>query len=315
MVESQAGSGESIYLETDWMRRHRVVSAAGLWVMLGLTGCLRSTKLVRQTVTPDVYRTASVETIKQDVSARDASIKTLTASVLVTAQEGGGRTGKVTTYTSLRGYIYARQPRDLRVILQVPVLGSRALDMVSNGERFTLVHATASKGDVWMQGTNTVTTPSKNGLENLRPPVFFDALLVPGVTDGQSVSMTESTRILPSPEKKRTDLEEPDYDVTVTEPKSPGVLRVVRVLHINRVNMLPYQQDLYDEAGQVVQTTTYDKYQTVNGVPFPMVINITRPQEQYGLKVQVTKVALNEPLADDQFELKIPAGVPVQKLP
>ncbi len=39
--------------------------------------------------------------------------------------------------------------------------------MVSNGTTFTLMHATASQGDVWLQGTNQVTKPSKNGLENL----------------------------------------------------------------------------------------------------------------------------------------------------
>jgi outer membrane lipoprotein-sorting protein len=162
----------------------------------GLTGCFRTTHIVQKVQAPDVYRTAPVETLEKEVSDRDASIHTLNASVLITATTGGGKEGKVTTYTSFRGYIFVRKPRDLRVILQLPVLGSRALDMVSNGDTFTLVHATGGHGDVWIQGSNKVTTRSKNGLENLRPPVFFDSLLVPGVSEDEFVSLTESSRVL-----------------------------------------------------------------------------------------------------------------------
>ena len=38
--------------------------------------------------------------------------------------------------------------------------------------------------------------PSKNGLENLRPAVFLDSLLVPGVEPKEYVTMTESSRVL-----------------------------------------------------------------------------------------------------------------------
>ena len=263
---------------------------------------------------PDVYRSAPVEVIEKEVSDRDAAIKTLNASVLVTAKTGGGKTGKETTYTSVKGYIFLRRPRNLRVLLQAPVLGSRAVDMVSNGEDFTLFYATLGHGDKWVTGPNKVTTKSANGLENLRPPVFFDALLVPPVAQNQFVTMTESTRLLPSPGKKRVEIEEPDYDLTVSEVKSGNVLRTVRVVHISRVTMLPFQQDTYDEAGQVVTQTSYDHYQKFNGVDFPMLVDIVRPLDQYELKVQITKLTMNEDLPDDQFKLEIPAGATVQKL-
>ena len=45
----------------------------------------------------------------------------------------------MTEYTSLKGYIFVRKPGDLRVLLQLPVMGSRALDMVSDGRQFTLL--------------------------------------------------------------------------------------------------------------------------------------------------------------------------------
>jgi len=277
----------------------------------GLTGCFKTTRLVQKTLAPEMYRSAGVDTLQKEVSDRDAAIQTLNASVLITATTGGGRTGKVTEYTSFRGYIFVRKPHDLRVILQLPVIGSRAMDMVSNGENFTLLIPPRNKA---ITGTNAVTKPSKNGLENLRPAVFFDSLLVPGVAPDEYVALNESTRLVPVVGKKNEDMEEPDYDLAIMKQKDGKVLQTLRVVHINRVNMLPYRQDIYNDDGQIVTQAKYDKYQTSGGQEFPTLITIERPLDEYTLKVQITKLTLNEKLEDDQFELKIPAGAVVQKM-
>ncbi|HSU18925.1 MAG TPA: DUF4292 domain-containing protein [Acidobacteriaceae bacterium] len=260
---------------------------------------------------PEMYRSAPVSVLEQEISDRDASIQTLNASVLITASTGGGKEGKVTTYTSFKGYIFVRKPRDLRVILQLPVLGSQALDMVSDGQRFTLLIPPRSKA---IEGSNTVSKPSKNGLENLRPGVFFDSLLVPGVSPEEFVSLTEATRLLASQEKHRPTIEEPDYDLAVLKQKQGNTLRLERIVHISRVTMLPFQQDIYDVEGRVVTRATYERYETFNGIQFPTLINISRPIDEYALKVDVTKLTLNQKLEDDQFELKIPPGVTVQHM-
>jgi outer membrane lipoprotein-sorting protein len=280
----------------------------------GLTGCFSSTHLVQKTQAPETYLTAGVDQLEKVVSDRDAAIQTLNAQVLITASTGGAKEGKVTEYTSFRGYIFVRRPADLRVILQLPLLGSRALDMVSDGKTFTLVHATSGHGDVWMQGSNTVTKPSSNGLENLRPGVFLDSLLVPAVEPSEYVTLTESTRVV-QPETRHHDaIEEPDYDLTVLKIKSGNVMQRERTIHISRVTMLPFQQDVYDDNGRIVTQAKYENYQPSSKVQFPMLITITRPLDEYSLKIVVTKLGLNEKLENDQFELKIPAGVVVKKM-
>jgi outer membrane lipoprotein-sorting protein len=251
--------------------------------------------------------------LEKEISERDAAIQTLNASVLLTATTGGGKEGKVTTYTAFRGYIFVRKPKDLRVILQLPVLGSQALDMVSNGDTFTLMMA-STHGPRWIQGTDKVTKPSKNGLENLRPDVFFDSLLVPGVAPDEFVVLTESTRVLAPAKNHQAAIEEPDYNMAVLKRKSGNMMQLERLIHISRVTMLPIQQDIYDDNGQVVTEATYDKYETFNGQQFPTVIEIRRPLDEYSLKLQVTKMTLNEKLENDQFELKIPPGVTVQQM-
>ena len=296
------------------MRIFRAFSVAAVFAAVGLTGCFRTTEIVQRTQAPDIYRSTSVENLERIISDRDASIKTLTASVLLTASTGGGKEGKVVTYTSFKGYIFVRKPRDLRVIMQLPVIGSRALDMVSNGETFKLVHATGGHGDVWIQGSNTVTTPSKNGLENLRPPVFFDSLLVPGVSPDEFVSLSESTRVLAPQSKHQPAIEEPDYDLAVLKKNEGNTLHLERLVHFSRVTLLPFEQDIYNDKGEVVTVATYDKYQEFNGIQFPMQIDIKRPLDEYTLKLQVTKLALNQALENDQFELKIPPEVTVQHL-
>jgi outer membrane lipoprotein-sorting protein len=298
------------------MKMLRTVTAgAAVAMMLGGNGCFRSTKLVRKTQAPDMYKSAPVEVLEQEICSRDKSIQSLRANVLVTARTGGGRTGKETTYTSLKGYLFLRKPNDLRVILQVPIEGSRALDMVSSGGRFTMVNATFGHGDQWRTGSNVVTSPSKNGLENLRPPVFFDSLMVPCVAKDEFVAVNESTRILPSPDKKRTDIEEPDYDLAILKRKMPGkFLQTGRVIHISRVNLLPYEQDIYDDQGRVVTRAMYERYQKTGDVDFPMTITIDRPLEQYSLKIEITKLALNDTFENDQFVLKVPDGVKVQEM-
>jgi outer membrane lipoprotein-sorting protein len=45
-----------------------------------------------------------------------------------------------------------------------------------------------------------------------------------------------------------------------------------------------------------------------------MLIDIKRPIDEYALKLQVTKLTLNQQLENDQFELKIPPGVKVQQM-
>jgi outer membrane lipoprotein-sorting protein len=279
----------------------------------GLTGCFSTERLVLKTQAPSNYKTESVEQVEKDVADRDAAIKTLNASVLITASTGGSKEGVVKDYTSFRGYIFVKKPANLRVIMQLPIVGSRALDMVSDGQTFTLMHA-SSNGNVWLQGTDKVTKPSKNGLENLRPDVFLDSLLVPGVEPDELVTLTESTRILPPQQRHKDAIAEPVYELNVMRLKSGNVLRVERVVKISRVTGLPFEQDVYDESGAVVTRATYEGYQNYGGQQFPTVITIRRPKDEYSLKINVTKLGLNEEFEADQFELKAPEGVVVKQL-
>lgn len=294
------------------MGKLRLFGWMGFVGLTGLTGCFSSVRRVEQVQTTSApLQTASVGELEHRISARDAAIQTMNASVLITASVGGGKEGEVKTYTSFRGYIFVRKPRELRVILQLPVIGGEAMDMVSDGRRFTMLIPPKKRA---ITGNNEVTTPSKNTLENLRPAVFFDSLLVPGVSSDEFVSVTESVRIAEPAHGRKPAISEPDYDLNIFKVAKGHVLQQERVIHISRVTMLPFQQDIFDGEGRIVTTATYANYLPIGTEQFPRLVTITRPLDELRLTIQVTKLALNETFEADQFELKVPANIPVTRM-
>ncbi len=295
------------------MLRRRLLATLVVLGLTGLTGCFSSVRRVAkvQVQAPGSYRTADLGALEKELSEREAAVKTLHAAVLITASTGGSKTGQVKTYTSFRGWIYVQKPRSLRVLLQLPVIGTRALDMVSDGSTFTLLIPPKNRA---ITGTNEVTNPSKNGLENLRPAVFLDSLLVPGVSADELVTLTESTRVLQPARGRKEAIEEPDYDVAVLKIKSGNMLHLERIVHISRLDLLPFEQDVYDDQGRVMTQALYENYQPGEPEAFPRLITIRRPLDAYELKIEITKLTMNEAFESDQFELKVPPGIKVEQL-
>src|SRR5258708_6606609 len=170
------------------------------------------------------------------------------------------------------------------------------------------------KRNIAMKGTGEAANSSQHGLESLRPKVIFDSLMVRGLEPGQVVDMTQDSRIIPDPKDKKQLVEEPDYELTILEPPQSNIAHTLRVIHIGRSTLQPYQQDIYDQNGHVVTQAFYSNYQIFGDIQFPMKIEIKRPQDQYDLSITITKLTLNQKLDDDQFELKFPAGVPVKTM-
>jgi outer membrane lipoprotein-sorting protein len=276
-----------------------------------LTGCLTHIRAVPKTHPPEVVMSATLDQLLSQVDTRFSQIQTLNATVEIVASEGGARQGQIKQFPSFTGYIFLRKPESLRVLMRVPVLGSQALDMVSDGKTWKLW---VPPRKIAMTGTSEAPDPSQHGLESLRPKVIFDSLLVRGLAPDQVVDMTQDSRVIPDPKDKKQMIEEPDYELTILEPPQGKIAHTLRVIHIGRSTLLPYQQDIYDENGYVVTQAFYSNYQTFGDIQFPMKIDIKRPQDQYGLAITIIKLSLNQKLEDDQFELKFPEGVPVKTM-
>ena len=144
--------------------------------------------------------------------------------------------------------------------------------------------------------------------------MFFDSILVAAVKPDEYVTLTESERVDQTQVGRHAAVEEPDYDLTVTRVKKGNVLQRLRTIHFNRVTMQPFQQDIYNDSGQIATQAVYENYQAYGGIQFPSLITIRRPLDEYSLKIEITKLTLNEALEDDQFQMQVPEGYAVQKM-
>jgi outer membrane lipoprotein-sorting protein len=285
--------------------------AACLLASLALSGCVRTHSVSKTVLAPNVMD-ATLEQLNGRLQDQYSAVKTINAKVTIAASTGGRREGEVQEIPSFSGFILLRKPSDLEVIMQLPLVGSLALEMVADGTNFKLL---IPPKKIAREGSEELTKPSPKGFENLRPKIIRDALQVPPVGKDETVARTLDSRILPPAPGKKEATEEPDYDLTVLRAKQGNEMETIRVIHISRVTLKPYRQDIYDKTGHIVEVVNYEKYQKFGDIDFPMSILITMPLDEYSMKIDIGKLALNQQIDDEQFVLKFPEGMAVEKMP
>lgn len=290
-------------------------SVGFLAVLPFLSGCLYHTHKVEKTTLAGPAMDASVAQLVNGVNDRYAAIHSLTATVDFQASSGGARQGKQTDITPFHGYILLRKPAMLRVLALLPVVRTHAFDLASDGKTFKLVIPPRSRAIV---GSNAVTKPSTNSLENLRPDIFLDSVLVKSITPERLVYLTSTSETRREGKKL---VETPEYDLHVGEEAPPTdthlavrVIKPTRVIRFSRLTLLPIGQDIYDADGGVQTHVEYGPYRQFGTAHMPSSITIERPRESYRITISVQKVVLNQPLGDEQFALKIPSDYKVQTL-
>lgn len=294
-------------------RFRRRVWVALMLALPALNGCLWHTRKVPQARMPATVLSAEPEQLVEAINKRYDAINSLNATVTFTATQGGTLKGSETTYTSFNGYILLRKPESLRVIGLVPVLHTRAFDMASDGRTFQLW--LPSKNKV-VQGTNTEPhPPSQNTFENMRPYIFFDSLLIRKIGPDDELLPSADSKTEVNPKTRKLDLI-PEYVLTVAVRQgNSNILHPTRVIYFSRIDLRPIEEDIYDQNGQVQTQATYGPMQTFGDEHFPGTITIKRPLDQYQILITFQKVAVNQALTDDQFQLTVPDGTPVQRLP
>jgi outer membrane lipoprotein-sorting protein len=258
---------------------------------------------------PSVVMTATADQLIKVVNDRCQEIHSLSATVDFQLTEGGPRKGRERSYTSLSGYILERKPGSLRVAGYL--LGLPAFDMASNGESFKLWIPRRNKV---FEGSNAVTKESSNPLENFRPGVFADSLLVGCISRDDLVTLTSETRTELDAKSKQPIIQ-PDYDLTVVRRKGNSQeLIPERVIHFSRTDLELYQEDIYDAKGAIQTTAIYGPMQTFGQQKFPGTITIKRPLEELQILITIEKLTVNLDISDDKFELKTPETATIQKL-
>jgi outer membrane lipoprotein-sorting protein len=287
-------------------------SLAVACLALSLSGCLAHTrKLERRQVNTSNLLTATLPQLVEQINAEARKIHSLSATVEIATSLGGAKKGQVTDIQQIKGYILEKDPDMLHVIGLLPIVRSRAFDMVSDGKTFKLSLPPLNKFIIGP--ADEPAEPSKNTLENLRPKVFFDSLLLHEIRANEIAFLEQSTQVVPDPRDKKKSWEVPDYVVDIIE-RDGDWWRLERKITFARTDLKPHQQMIYDKTGAIATHATYENFSDFDGISFPSEITISRPKEEYTITITIEKLELNKPLADDQFVLTQPAGAQVKEL-
>lgn len=281
-----------------------------LFAVLPLSGCLFRSHRVEQPITTTQLKTATQQELIDYIDTQAEKIRSMEATVDIDTSVGGEKKGKVIEYEEIRGYVLARKPSMLRMIGLMPIVRNRAFDMVSDGQDFKLWIPAKNR---FVVGRNDIETHNPaQPLENLRPQHIYDALLLQHIDEAHEIAVQEND-VETITDAKGHKVRRADYVLDVIRKGRQGWF-LSRKIVFSRADLLPHRQILYDDKGNVVTNASYGNYKQDNGINFPWQIEISRPQEEYDITLNIVKLDLNQPLPDDRFVLEQPPGVQVLHL-
>jgi outer membrane lipoprotein-sorting protein len=287
-------------------RSSRWVLAALL--LAPLCGCLFRSHPVQSPISNAPLKQATEAELINRINSEAAQIGTLNATVDISTSVGGWTKGQITQYQKISGYILVRKPQMLRMIGLLPIVRNRAFDMVSNGQTFALSIPPKNR---FIVGRNDVVTHNLNQpFENLRPQQILDALLVHEIDPTNEIAVLENSYEKVSDPKTKREVQQPNYVITVIHRGDAGWY-LARKIIFDRTDLEPHEQIIYNQDGYPASDIRYSNFADHDGVDFPSEIDIWRPQEEYAINLTVQKLAVNQPLTDEQFALQQPAGAQV----
>ena len=262
-------------------------------------------------IAPAVVQTATADELVAKLNDQWAKFESLTATVDILASHLKTKEGVATDYPSFRANLLLRKPNSIRILGKAPLVQTPMFDLGSDGTRFTLVVPPKSKA---YEGLNASKGTSPNWYENLRPDPLFNAMVVRGLDKEELFSVISESITEEDTANKRL-LLRPEYVLNIVRRKPDSQeLYPVRVVRFHRDDLLPYEQDLYDDKGTLETQVLYGPYQSFEGTSYPGKITLKRPQDEYQLVMTVERVTANPALTDDQFQVKVPPEYAVVEL-
>ena len=294
------------------MRRLSPIWVFTLFIaVLPTTGCLFRTRPVEERYSKTPLQESSQQGLIDGLNQQASKIQSMQATVDIDSSAGGVKKGQVTDYKEIRGYVLARKPAMLHMIGLLPIVRTKAFDMVSNGQNFELWIPPKNR---FVMGSNDVQSMNLNQpMENIRPQNIYDALLIRPIDPDTEIAVLENSYEILHDSKAHPILQD-DYELVVIRKKNEKEAVLSRKIVFSRTDLLPRRQFIYDDQGKLVTDARYAEYKEYNGVQFPSRIEIDRPQEEYDIKMNILKLEINKPLSDEQFVLEQPAGADVVHL-
>lgn len=290
-----------------WNRaRVRTLFATILAVFSAGCGATHRTPARPPSSAPVRLLTATKQQLVASYNAQASAIHSVNSSVSMKLIAGTAYSGIIQQYHEIKGFILAQKPASIRVIGQAPIVGTNIFDMASDGEMFAIYIPSKSK---FVTGPANLQRPSAKPIENLRPQHLTEALFwdpVPQSTPVLFQAGDESearyyilTILQNAPEEGGT---------TGASAKMGEDWQIAREVWFDRSDLSIARLEIYGSDGSVRSDIRYDQWDNLGTVRFARQIEITRPGEDYQLKITIEKLTANEPIPPDRFVLKQPPG-------
>jgi outer membrane lipoprotein-sorting protein len=286
-----------------------VLSFGLIIATLPLGGCLFRTRPADRQFSNAPLKTSTQQDLIEYVNTQSARIQSMQATVDIDASAGDPKSGRITDYKEIRGYVLARKPSMLRMKGLMPVVRNTAFDMVSDGKEFKLWIPPKNKFFIGPDNESAY-RPDKR-MENMRPQYVYDALLLHEIASDEIAVLENGYETVLDAKKHR--VEQPDYELAVIHKGAQGWY-LSRRIQFSRTDLVPHRLRIYDLQGNVATDARYQDYKDFNGMSFPTTIEIERPRENYDITLNVLKLELNKSLTDEQFALEQPAGAEIVRI-
>ncbi len=269
---------------------------------MGLSSCVVRRRLIvrKGSKAAQPLLVADQAALLEAISRQYRAVHDFGATVDMVPALGSAEKSKITEYKDVRAYILFRQPAHIRIIGLYPVVRNKAFDMTSDGATFELYVPSRS---AFIEGNNEIVQRSENKIENLRPQHFVDALMVRPVDLAADKVLLENF----------TDEDVAFYILHVVR-DDHGTLRLDRTIWFSRVNLEIARQMIFDAAGNILTDARYSEWKPYDKVPFPKHVEINRPQDEYGVVIDIVKMDINKGVTDDKFVLEQPPGTTLRVL-
>jgi outer membrane lipoprotein-sorting protein len=271
------------------------------------SGCVtisRRHKVTKEESRPQLESTE--EQLLASYNSQVRAVQSLQATVDLIPSTGTTYSGVIEEYHDVPGFILAQRPATVRVIGQAPVVAKDIFDMVSDGQEFRIY---IPSKNAFLVGPTTVTRPSKKPLENLRPQHIVEALFWPELPPSANVLFEQFDFAVSR-----------YYILTLLRQRDDRKFEIARKIWYNRVDLHVSRVQLFGAGGRLDSDIEYADWQPAAPLAagggasagaqtlFARDIHIWRPQDDYKLQIQITKLTLNEPISADRFALAQPAG-------
>lgn len=265
-------------------------------------GCAVSRKtVVKPSGPPVALKSATKQQLISSYENQARSITSINAAVTMVLTAGSAYTGVIEQYHEVSGFILAQKPAYVRVIGQVPVVGTDIFDMVSDGEMFHIFIPSKNK---FIVGPAQLERPSEKPIENLRPQHLTAAIFWNEIPAADPVLQEESSQGNTA-----------YYVLTVIHRVGPPAgtaaeadWEIARKIWVDRTNLNVTRVQTYDSGGQLAEDVGYAGWDTFSGEKYPRDISVNRPASDYNLVIHIVRLTLNQAIAPDRFVLKQPPG-------